>query len=162
MGCHTWAAYKCNRSIEEVRQIWIEKRIKWIEDYQKYIDNPDLSPFERDSMESKIWNMSIYKRQLQIVKKGLCNVAVMNDQPEHSYYISDKGFYIVCNDFHDMFRVSGYPKDILFSYQESLDFISKYENQYNTKIKIDYYNENDKNLLREFWEKYPEGIIFFG
>jgi len=97
-----------------------------------------------------------------MVKKGLCNVAVMNKQPEHSEYIPNKGFYIVCNDFHDMFRVYDYPSDRLFSYQECLDFIKKYEERDNIKITIWKQEGHKKDSLQEFWEKYPDGMLRFG
>jgi len=97
-----------------------------------------------------------------MVKKGLCNVAVMNKQPEHSEYVVGKGFYIVCKDFHDMFRVGDYPDDSLFSYQECLDFIKRYEDKYNTTIEIWKRDGAIKNSLQEFWDKYPDGMIRFG
>lgn len=155
MGCHTWASYKSNRTIEEARNIWIAKREKWLVDYQVYIDDPMKKPFVDISIEDKLYNISIWKRQLRMIKKRLCTVAMLNDQPEHSYYLPEKGLYIVCKNYHDMFRVRGYPNDQLFSYQECLDFIANYEKVNNTIIEV-------QDSLKRFWDEYPDGYIHFG
>ena len=144
MGCHTWAAYKSNRTIDEARRIWIKHQKEKLEN-DSYIDY-----------------FPVLERQLNMVEKGLCNVAVFRNQPEHSYYIPNKGLYIICDDFHDMFRVCGYPDDECFSLQETLDFISNYEKENNCKIEIFHLDGHEKNTLEEFWEKYPDGYIHFG
>ncbi len=163
MGCHTWAARKVDRTIEEARSLWIAKREQWIIDWQEYIDNPDKRPFSDMSLEDKDRHMRVYKRQLQMVKKGLCDLAVMNDQPERlSYFIANKGFYINCDDFHDMFRVGGYPADKCFSIQETLSFIKKYEIENSTTVELFINPKTNQTYLQAFWDKYPDGYIHFG
>lgn len=63
--------------------------------------------------------------------------------------------------FHDIFRTSKrnqdgtYTDDILTSLEESLEFINTPEN----KVHKDEFTEK---RLREFWEKFPDGAIYFG
>ena len=53
--------------------------------------------------------------------------------------------------YHDLFRIEGYPNVILFSENQTIDFIKE------NKIK-----NVDWSSLKEFWKVYPDGIILFG
>ena len=161
MGCHTWFSVKENRTIEEARRLYIQNQKEWISTWQFYIDNHCAVPFEKYTMDRKLYLMELYKRQLRMVEKGLCNYAVMNKQDD-GYYIPGKGFYKRISDYHDLFRIGGYPDDRLFSLDETLAFIDKYEKQYGEKVEIYHITGHEKNTLEEFWEKYPEGSIHFG
>ena len=166
MGCHTWAAKKVNRTIEEGRALWIASQENLIEKYKEYCEKKKsgivVGFIEQYSLDSLEFYLKLYERQLAVVKKGLCNVAVMNRQNEHSYYIPDRGFYVICDDFHDMFRVGGYPDNECFSLQETLDFIKRYEIEKNVKINIHTIDGHQKNTLEEFWDTYPDAFIHFG
>lgn len=159
MGCHTWCYKRVDRSIEEARTIWIKEQIKLISKWLKILDNPN------DTLRIAYgWNkeycensLVVSIRQLIVVQKGLCNKAVMNRQPELSIYIEGKGFFIE-EGTHNPFRIYGYPNDLLFSFDECIEYIKKYEKEKNEKVEI--YN-NSKNL-KTFWEKNPDGMICFG
>ena len=170
MGCHTWFSKKVDRSIVEARKLWIDKRKKWIKEWQSityYILCDENGVFMMAhpyndyrhhaglSQEECVHLLKVYKRQLRVVQKGLCNVAVMNDQPEHSYYIPGKGFFVNLENIHDAFRIGDYPEDWLYSREECMSFIEK------NKDKIGFY-DNTYVLLDEFWTKYPDGCIHFG
>jgi hypothetical protein len=159
MGCHTWCYKKFERSIEEARTIWIKKQTEWIAKWQEITENP----YDECRVAYK-WEQSycdkcllVYKRQLRMVEKGLCNVAVMNHQPEHCRYVEGKGFFIE-EGTHDPFRIYGYPNDLLFSYDECIEYISKYEKKKNTKVKL----WNNGKTLETFWQNNPNGMICFG
>lgn len=158
MGCHTWCARKENRTIEEARRLWIYEREKFIESWIEMINNPEdecRQAYPEWTQEYMEHTLKIYERQLRMVKKGLCNVAVMNQQPEHSYYIEGKGFFIDCKDFGNQFRIGGYPEDKIFSKEECLEFIER------NKDKIQFY-EKTYEKLDEFWNRYPDGYMHFG
>lgn len=159
MGCHTWCFKKVERTIEEARRLWIEQQMGIIASWQKMIDDPTdhcrvAYEWSQEFVEKQ---MLVYKRQLQMVKKGLLNVAVFNDQPEHCIYIQDKGFYVE-EGTHDPFRIYGYPDDKLFSYEECLVCIRKYEITKNTTVEL----WRDGDTLKEFWDRNPDGMICFG
>ncbi len=79
----------------------------------------------------------------------------MNNQPEHSYYIEGKGFFINSSDHGNQFRIGGQIDDQIFSKKECLEFIER------NKDKIQF-NENTYELLDEFWDRYPDGYMHFG
>jgi hypothetical protein len=157
MGCHTWCAYKVERTIDEARKIWIDVQEKNISEWKAVVNNPDdecrvIYGWTQEYMEGYL---KIYERQLRMVKNGLCNVAVMNKQPEHSYYREGKGFFINCEQHSNQFRIGGYPEDEIFSKEECMKFIEK------NKDKIQFF-EQTYEWLDEFWNKYPDGFMNFG
>lgn len=157
MGCHTWCAYKVERTIEEARRLLIIQQEKFIKSWKKMIDNPQdacriAQEWTQEYMEHCL---QIYERQLRMVKGGLCDVAVMNKQPEHSCYIKGKGFFIFTDEFHDLFRIGGYPDDQIFSKNECLQFVEK------NKDKIQFFDDTYERL-NDFWNKYPDGYMHFG
>jgi hypothetical protein len=163
MGCHTWFYKKVNRTCEEGKKIWIDNQERFIKDWEEIANNPnDDCRIAYDwSQEYLDWNLKVFKRQLQVVKKGLCGNAVMNNQPcdnEHYLYRYINNTLYGCNDNlpHDTFRIGNYPKDVLFSKKECFNFIKE------NKEKINYYNPNWEEQLNKFWEQYPDGMICFG
>jgi hypothetical protein len=159
MGCHTWFYKKVERSIEEARQKWIEVKKDWIERWKEICNDPNAECrfiFEW-SQEYCDWSLSLYERQLRMVEKGLCNMAVMNQQPEDeegSYEFVDNILYCNSNNLpHNIFRISGYPEDKLHSIMETMRFCVK------NNIKL---TKEQKYQLQKFWFENPEGLITFG
>ncbi len=160
MGCHTWLYKKSNRTIEEAREIYI----KLLEENNDFFNNIikdknhdgidwlDVYPEFTDDNLNRV--IAVNERKIRIVKKGLCNVAVFNNQPEVSRYIEGKGFFIDTNEGQP-FRKRGYPDDILFSFEETMDYINDPKNNCET---WGYTNEG----VKKFWDKYPDGMIDFG
>jgi len=83
--------------------------------------------------------------------------------------------------YHDTFRIGGYPEDKLFSLQETLDFIERNEKKirfghiacinadekdYNKRKWKEINRKKSKQkcmeILKEFWTKHPDGLIYFG
>lgn len=156
MGCHTWCAYKVHRTIEEARKIWIDEQEKTIERWKEISDNPydDCRIAYEWTQEDVDFGLAVFKRQLRMVKNGLCNIAVMRNQPELSYYRESRGFFIDCKDYHDIFRIGNYPTDELFSKDDCMKFIERNKN----KIQ---FTEKSYERIDEFWNKYPDGFMHF-
>ena len=92
----------------------------------------------------------------------IAEISAMNLNPETTVYIPEKGLYIECDkEYHDLFRIYGYPNDALFSYAETLEYIKKYEKENNTIVPLLMNDDTGKTYLEEFWEKYPDGMINF-
>ncbi len=157
MGCHTWCAQKVERTIEEARKLWIDEREQSIDDWKRMISDPkdECRVAHEWTQEYMEYWLNIYERQLRMVKKGLCNVAVMNKQPGLSYYKEGKGFFINCEDYGNQFRINGYPEDEIFSKEECMQFIER------NKDKIQF-NDKTYERLDEFWNKHPDGFMHFG
>lgn len=157
MSCHTWCARKTERSIEVARKMFIYEMKKSIELWKELVDNPNdelriVHNWSQDHVEH--W-LKVYERQLRMVEAGLCNVAVMNKQPDHSYYIPGKGLFIDCPEYGNQFRIRNYPTDELFSKDECLQFIER------NKDKIEFCDDT-YDRLDEFWDLYPDGYMHFG
>ena len=155
MGCHTWFYKKSKRTIDEARKIFIDeskKNIKLREEVMLESDEYwEGSGFTKE--DSEIW-CKIVERQIQMVEKGLCDVAVYNKQPEISF-ITERGFFIEHGEYHDLFRKGGYPETKLYSLKETMDYINDPENHCTV---FDFTNER----LEEFWKECPDGSIEFG
>ena len=78
-------------------------------------------------------------------------------------------------EYYDLFRTSKrnedgtYTSDILSSLAETLEWISDPENLvtfrrtvFDTQLQELKYHEEALEKLKEFWEKYPDGLIYFG
>jgi hypothetical protein len=172
MGCHTWFAYKSNRTIEEAREILINSYKERLLNFSTLTDNEKIDYYEfcyesnegaknnQDAIEfiNNIFDHArkVLERKIRVVSKGLCNVAVMNHQPEHSYF-NEKGFFIVCKNFHDCFRLYGYPDIKFYSKKENYKFLKCNKNN-PMLVMYDYTYDR----LEEFWNTYPDGYIHFG
>lgn len=158
MGCHTWCYKKVERTIEEARNIWIKEQILRIAEWTEIAENINHKYRIHRGYDQEFCNnqLLIFKRQLLMVQKGFCNLAVWNNQPEFSMYVENKGFFVE-EGTRNPFRISGYPNDLLFSYDECMEYISKYEKEKNTKIE---FLDNKKSLIK-FWENNPNGMICF-
>jgi len=78
-------------------------------------------------------------------------------------------------EYHDLFRTSKrnkdgtYTDDVIFSKKECFEWLDKPENLISFKYTIFETDEQEKlnrefsiDKLNEFWNKYPDGVIYFG
>lgn len=78
-------------------------------------------------------------------------------------------------EYHDLFRTgkrnedNTYTNDVIFSRKECFEWINKTENYVSFKNTVFETDEQEKinreysiNKLNEFWDKYPDGVIYFG
>jgi uncharacterized Zn finger protein len=78
-------------------------------------------------------------------------------------------------DYHGLFRTSKrnvdgtYTDDVIFSSKECFEWIDKPENLVSFKNTVFETDEQERvnreysiNKLNEFWDKYPNGVIYFG
>lgn len=167
MGCHTWMKTKSKYSIEDIRQIWIKQQQEWIDIWKSYTfsKNREYGLFNNLSQEEFERYLSLYERQLRMVKNGNIKSAFVNhltkDTDEGKLYQLHNG--IVYCETKDMpgniFRVGNYPEDVLLSMDDTMKFIME------NKERIYYYNgkfEDVVKRLEEFWESNPNGLIEFG
>ena len=78
-------------------------------------------------------------------------------------------------EYHDLFRTgkhnedNTYTDDVIFSKKECFEWINKPENCVSFKKTVFDTDEQEKinreysiNKLNKFWDKYPDGVIYFG
>lgn len=139
--------------------------------------------------ENCLKSISILNRKIKAIYNGYYKKAVWNHQSDKdlTVYIKGKGLYIENTEFHDLFRRGGYPEDRLFSYEETI----KYLEDNDSIITYGYFQRSHQDipcinglcngekptwfevdreigktesleLIKEFWNKYPDGMIQFG
>ncbi len=160
MGCHTWFKVKVDRTLGEARKKWIDKQCEYIDMWKRIRADPkdDSRVTYNWSQQMCDWALSVHERQLRMVEKGLCNLAVMNNQPDdecgQSYYFVNGGLYCEPEGFpHDIFRVGDYPEDNLLSFDETINFCEKND------VKL---SQEKIDRLKDFWDKNQNGLICFG
>ena len=167
MGCHTWFYKKVKGPDTDKMYQTVVKRVqKEIEFLKRLIDDresidadlleayPEWTP-EFANQNIPIWQGILDQaldRTLQFEK--LCEYYEIWS-PGLKHYVEGKGWFDEVDGFHDEFRKYGYPDDRLYSLEETLAYIENPENNCTVY-------ETTKRRLKEFWEKYPEGMIEFG
>lgn len=154
MGCHTWFYRKIERTQEEAKQSALNKLIRakdlnWKIFLDRNYKGLDWSHF---SDEELLHHNELCDRQIRMINKDLCQRAVWNRQEDETLtlYVDGKGLFIEV-EYHDLFRIGGYPEDKLFSLEETRNFIKR------NNIEDVYWD-----LLEKFWIEYPNGLIKFG
>lgn len=176
MGCHTWFHKRVYRSYTVAKRKYIQREKWWINEMEKYdrgdtdtvLDWVDMLHQYNTTPKKQI---RISKRKIRMVKKGLCRLAVCNNQEDLTFA---NGKFYTHDDvpFHDIFRIGGYPEDKLFSYEETVYFIERNKDGIyswlgwidgvNTFGNYDNMIETWKIKLKEYWDTYPTGMISFG
>lgn len=177
MGQHTWFAKRVERDFETAQSYVIQSLERSVELTTEMFNNPnhDIRVAYEKTDNDLLRQIAIFERQLKMVKKGLCKVAIMNRQPEHSRYNS-RGFFIFDDNLpHDIFRIwcnpsFGFPYNMycpveLFSKQETYDFLE--EQKRNEKEGREHWivpslDSEQFDRLDEFWNNHPDGMISFG
>lgn len=169
MGCHTWFYKKIEKpSYEEMKQFILKKYYDSVEGLNKWINNPlDEEYLEMSSVYTE-WTIEYLKqwrdvdlRRIRLIENDYCKVAVMNKYCSYSddilVPVNNNIYKDVSgvNGYHDVFRKYGYPNDMLFSLEETLNYINNTENEC-----VIY--ENSIELIKKFWNEYPDGMIDFG
>lgn len=166
MGCHTWFYKK----IENISDDNVRKTV--IKGIQSELDFLDKLINDRNSLDKKLlesypeWTPGYAKENITHWNKVMDSVKnnTIDKEELYDYYcdwdsdlidfVEGRGWYKQ-TEYHDIFRKYGYPEDKLFSLEETLSYINNTENNCDV---YDYTNEK----LKEFWNKYPDGMIYFG
>lgn len=177
MGCHTWFAKKVERDYETAKRNVIDRLESNIEFNEKMLRDPLEET--RVAYEWTDDNIKRFKRnaerQLRMVKGGYCKNAVMNRQPEHSFY-NEHGFFVLDDDLpHDIFRIgynssfekpyNSYCNVYLYSLIEMINFIAEQMQRQRDGEQywhIDPLTPDQLTRLNDFWTAYPNGCIHFG
>ena len=159
MGCHTWFYRKIERTQEEAKENCLnglkeakELNLNILKD--RFYNGIDWSEWSEDTLR---WDDAVLERKIRMVENNLCQKAVWNYQSDEDLteFVEDKGLYIEDTGFHDVFRKYGYPDDKLFSLDETLEYLNNPKNEC-------VFDENSIIRLKEFWKKFPNGMIEFG
>ena len=164
MGCHTWLHRKIDLTLDKAKKLLIKLHKNIIDDYlemseEEYNNLKDEYPYMYDSKEELI---KLYWRRIKRIQNPNINpdtvfhrLAIMGNKVRR--YNGRNTFEYCESDFSGSpFRVKGYPEDLLYSLEETLNSIKKYEEQNTCTV------EMNIEYLKEFWNKYPDRMINFG
>lgn len=175
MGCHTWTyvhipaeadkwvqEYKdaCIKEMEEIQtydEITAEE-IKLAKELEELVKNTPIKYIPK-ILEEKQEDDRCYDLLIGCVSLGdHGSFKIRNGK----IYRDPRGLTRECS-YHDIFRIRDYDAQPCYSLEETLSRCEEYKVNWNERNK--YHPDdlvNDKKLLYEFWEKYPDGIIEFG
>ncbi len=165
MGCHTWFYKRVEVDFDTMRNMVLNNYKKSMDRYDRWILNPTdpeyldmLSAYPEWTLDLVEQWRDVNRKQISMIEKVLCKEAIISKYCSFSSgvnrYIKGKGIFMECG-YHDIFRKYGYPEDMLFSYEDTLDYIDYPGN--NCQL-----YDHSLEKLKEFWEKYPDGMIDFG
>jgi len=181
MGCHTWFYKSLSNPTRETMKNFIrDKVLVELEFLDRLINNREeidsdlLESYPEWTVEYALENTKSWNKILDFIHTGEINLTELSEFFGSTYtkenllenlycflcndiieYIDGRGFFKDCDEFHDVFRKWGYPDDKLFSLEETLEYINNPENE----CKV---YEHTEERLKEFWKKYPDGMITFG
>lgn len=151
MGCHTW----CYTPIDIPEK---EKIKEFLFDlYEDYLNS--FNNRWKNIIKNRIHKLKEDKISYNLLIEWYFN---------RSGFTEENGKYYTVTEYHDIFRCSDYDAPNLHSFEETLDFIKNNpdkcfgnscwseDEQKIVKLDIDY------ETIKEFWIKYPNGLITFG
>jgi hypothetical protein len=150
MGCHVWCYKRIERTQEEAKQSCLKKLNYYLDLWNKS-DNAEIIKTYGYTDENINHFKNVLKRQIRMVENNLCQKAVWNHQFEDLTIFNEKGFFIYTDEVV-LFR-TWYNEKILYSYEETLDFIKNNE--------CSCFEGWEQSII-DFWTKYPDGLIRFG
>ena len=174
MGCHTWFSVPFITDKEKIKQDALEElnRVEYPYTEQekkmyKYAIKQDLDQIIAEIACSKYYKLHT-KAVSGIIYIDANDAEVERYNKENNINLNRFDNYKDVQNLNlkfwgNAFRCAGYPKIILRSLKETIDFINTYE-----------FTDDDGNIhkcetsehtiptITEFFEKYPDGIITFG
>ena len=164
MGCHTWLFRESKRTEPEIRALAkkaVESTSSWAEINQMQLEHgPDVF-----QMTEKKWLGYMKKRRHTLdfgTWKGIMELATESIGGTAHVY---RGHIYEDAGFHDIFRVYGYPGNVLTSMKATKAFIRKWQREKPNYIQIFEPKDTWEGTwvqLETFWLKYPDGLIHFG
>ena len=175
MGCHTWvyvhipeesdkwaSEYKdaCIKEMEEVPtydEITAEE-IKLANELEELVKNTPIKDIPK-LLEEKQKDDKCSHLMIGCVSFGDYGLFEIHNGKIYR----DPHHLGIGEGYHDIFRIHGYDAQPCYSLEETLKRCEEYKVDWNERS--EYYPDvivNDKKLLYEFWEKYPDSIIEFG
>ena len=167
MGCHTWFYKKIEGPTEEqIRKdlvVYFQETIQFYDsalNHKESLDDLTKEVLEGVSDEELEVERDEFLFLYRRFASGEMWIDEVNENwassrfSRHIEYSRKGGWYETDNSLpHDLFRIGSYPETLLFSLEETLDFIKT--------NKCTVYEYTDEKL-RDFWAEFPDGMIRFG
>lgn len=173
MGCHTWTYVHIPTEADKWTQDYKDACIREMEEVATYEESTAEDIKLAKEMEELIKNTSVKDIPKLIEEK----------QKDYRYYdlligcvsLGNYGLFEVHNGkiyrdphdlnpeygYHDIFRIYDYDAQPCYSLEETLKRCKEHRVNWNLRAEKGYL-VNNKKLLYEFWERFPDSIIQFG
>lgn len=167
MGCHTWFYKKIERPTDfEIKTVVINRLMREADfnlrliNQRETIDDDILEAYPEWTPEYATECLEHTKQVIEAINSDTIDKDELYQMycdyaDELMVWVPGHGFYQEADGYHDLFRKYGYPEDMLFSYEDTMDYINNQDNEC-------YTYESTELHLKEFWAEYPNGMIKFG
>jgi hypothetical protein len=167
MGCHTWFYKKIEGPTEEQMRkdlvVYFQETIQFYDSALNQKESLDdltkevLEGVSDEELEAERDEFLFLYRRFASGEMGIDEVNenwASSRFSRHIEYSRKGGWYETDASLpHDLFRIGNYPETLLFSLEETLDFIKT--------NKCTVYEYTDEKL-GDFWAEFPDGMISFG
>lgn len=182
MGCHTWFYNNIDNmpkehmsSIKEnlitsINGYWILNTSKedFIKEIKENIDVDTSFAYLKEMLKDGYYESQVskYKKYLDILNDDTTDIDSFKSVVKDCYHCQDidnVSFYGLTQfGWHDKFRVYGYPEEIFYDAQTLIDFLKNYDQKMIGIKGPTGFNADIENIIKEFFDKYPNGIVYFG
>lgn len=182
MGCHTWFYNNIDNmpkehmsSIKEnlitsINGYWILNTSKedFIKEIKENIDVDTSFEYLKEMLKDGYYESQVskYKKYLDILNDDTTDIDSFKSVVKDCYHCQDidnVSFYGLTQfGWHDKFRVYGYPEEIFYDAQTLIDFLKNYDQKMIGTKGPTGFNTDIENIIKEFFDKYPNGIVYFG
>lgn len=181
MGCHTWFYNKIDnmpkehissikeKLITDINGYWIMNTSKedFIKEIKENIAADESFAYLKEMLKDGYFESQVskYKKYLDILNNDT-DIDSFNSVVKDCYFCQeiDNVTYYCLTQFgwHDKFRVYGYPEEIFYDAQTLIDFLKNYDQKMIGPDKSTGFNTDIENIIKEFFNKYPNGMVQFG
>lgn len=180
MGCHTWFSVPFITDKEKIKEDALTEVNRTEYPYSDQLKKMYTYAINED-LDEIISELAIHKYHdaghcseldgmiyMDASDYELYQYNLKNGTTLHKYKNHKEVNALMLDGWHDCFRCSGYPTTVLRSYDEVLKFIDEYEflcDDGVTRIKCSVYKTDTYDGLartKEFFDKYPNGVVRFG
>lgn len=181
MGCHTWFYNNIDnmpkehipsikeKLITDINGYWIMNTSKedFIKEIKENIVADESFAYLKEMLKDGYFesNVSKYKKYLDILNNDT-DIDSFNSVVKDCYFCQeiDNVTYYCLTQFgwHDKFRVYGYPEEIFYDAQTLIDFLKNYDQKMIGPDGSTGFNTDIENIIKEFFDKYPNGMVQFG
>lgn len=181
MGCHTWFYNNIDNMPKEhmsgikenlitsINGYWILNTSKedFIKEIKENIDVDTSFEYLKEMLKDGYYESQVskYKKYLDILNDDtdIDSFKSVVKDCYHCHEIDNVSFYGLTQfGWHDKFRVYGYPEEIFYDAQSLIDFLKNYDQKMIGIKGPTGFNTDIENIIKEFFDKYPNGIVYFG
>lgn len=191
MGCHTWFSNKIadipsehvetlrERCVKDIESTWIYStpRGEFIASIKKELEeeiNDDGDKMWIETLtkmsDPKYYDRKIksYKRDIKVLKDKKAKTRdVLKILSKHMILFSkdlENGYYDLSDlGYGDNYRVYGYPEEVFYDAETAIKFLENYpQNMISSGMGKEGMCDEIKDIITEFFKKYPRGKISYG